>query len=681
MLKLRKILLCNYIFYCFTIIILFITIIRLSLPKSSIYQEGYQTFTGIITNITIKENKLTIYLKNKETIIASYYLKTQEAPQLNLGDKITVTGQFKKPSPNTTDYLFNYEKYLQRKNIFYLVKIHSLTKRRSNINPYYFLKQKIINHIACNPYLATFLLGDKSYLNSVVKRSYQENGISHLFAISGMHITLLTSIINKLLKKLKLQEQQIFKITSIILLLYLALTGISPSILRGILFYFLFSLNKIYYFYIKPQNIFLIILGLTLIVNPNYLYDVGFLYSYLISFSLLLTSDILQSKNYLLGLFKVSLISFVVSIPITIYNFYQLNLLGILYNLFFVPTISLIIFPLSLLTVFIKPLLPVFNLLTSIMEKISLLLSKISLGKIIFQRIPLNFYLLYFFLILAYLILKQQKILVIYFFLLLIHFLIPYFSTSTYLKVIDVGQGDSILLKSHHKTVLVDTGGVSSFKDSSYDGQIFYNTLNPLFHSLGIKKIDYLILTHGDKDHLGEAKTLLENFSVEKVIINSNRLNYYEKKLINQKTIIGKPGLTFKLNDLDFIQLNENLIDENDSSQIYLVKYKNIKILLTGDASIKSEETLLENYDLGNVDILKVGHHGSNTSTSEKLLQELKPKIALISSGRENKFGHPHQEIITRLKEHHLRIYNTKEFGTITLNLTTKKISTTLKYK
>lgn len=496
MLRLRKILLSNYPYYLFIIIIILLTISRLSIRKTSSYQEGIQSATGIISNLSIKSDKLTIYIKNKETIIASTFIN-QKKLNLNLGDKVMIEANFKEPSTNSTTNLFNYKEYLQRKNIFYLAEIHSLTKIKNNINPYYYLKQKIINNLEGNPYLSTFILGDKTYLDSNVKRSYQENGISHLFAISGMHITLLTSLINKLLKNLKMQEQHIFKITSIILLAYLALTGVSPSILRGILFYFLFTLNNIYYFYIKPQNIFILVLGITLIINPNYLYDIGFQYSYLISFSLLLTSENLKSQNYIINLLKVSITSFLISIPITIYNFYQLNFLGILYNIFFVPMVSIIIFPLSLITVIVKPLLPIFNLLTAIMENVSLLLNKISFGKVIFLRIPLFFYFIYLVLITSYLITKNKQVLVIYLFLLFIHFLFPIFNTSIYIKVIDVGQGDSILLKSSNKAVLVDTGGVTSYGKNNSDGSIFYNTLSPLFKSLGIKKLDYLILTHG----------------------------------------------------------------------------------------------------------------------------------------------------------------------------------------
>lgn len=677
MLRLRKILLSNYLYFISIILVLLISLIRLAFPLKSNCSSSSKSFTGIITKLAIKDEKLTLYIKSKESIIATCYLKkNHNIAKLNLGDTIKVTGSFKKASKNTSKYLFNYQKYLEQKNIFYLVEISTLTKLSSNHNIYYFLKQKLINHLSQNPYLYTFILGDKTYLSSNVKRSYQENGISHLFAISGMHITLLVSLIKRLLSPFKVREETLFKITTIILISYLLLTGLSPSILRGVLFYFLFSLNNIYYFYIKPLNIFLVILSISLLINPNYLYDVGFQYSFLISFTLLISTSYLNSSNYLQGLLKVSILSFLVSIPITLYNFYQLNFLGIIYNLFFVPFVSIIIFPLALITTLVKPILPVFNLLVKILEKVSLTLNHISIGKLIFKRIPLFFYFLYLLLIIIYLLTRQNKYLIIYLLILLVHYSLPLLDNSTFIKMIDVGQGDSILLKSHNKTVLIDTGGVTSYGKNNRDGKIFYNTLSPLFKSLGIKKIDYLILTHGDKDHLGEAQTILENMPVKKTIINSNRINYYEKKLLTKNTIIGKQNFNFKVGDLVFYELNENLIDENDSSQIYLVKYKNLKILFTGDASIKSEETLLKNYNLGPIDILKVGHHGSNTSTSEELLRETSPKVALISSGKDNKFNHPHQEIINRLKKFNLKIYNTQEVGTITIDLEKLTITT-----
>ncbi|MCI8459867.1 MAG: DNA internalization-related competence protein ComEC/Rec2 [Bacilli bacterium] len=676
MLKLRKILLSDILYYVVLIFTLIILIPRLTIPKTSNYHSNSNYFQGKITDISYIDEKLTIKLKNKETIIASTYLKNKNF-DLNLGDELLIKGNFKTPASNTTDYLFNYQTYLSHKNTFYLVEIISLKRISENKNLYYFIKQKLINHLEGDPYLHTFILGDKKFLRKDVKRSYQGNGISHLFAISGMHITLLSSLLEKILKRFKLSEESIFKIVTLILLLYLFLVGLAPSILRGVLFYIVFSLNKIYYFYIKPINLFILILSTSLLINPNYLYDIGFQYSYLISFSLIISSKYLSSEKYLISLFKVSLLSLITSLPITLYNFHELNFLSLIYNLFYVPLISLLIFPLALLTVIFKPITPIFNLLTTFLEKSSLLLNRISIGKFIFKRVSNYIYLLYLLLVIIYLIKRRKQILFIILTLLIIHYSLPFFDTSNYLKMLDIGQGDSILIHSHNKNILIDTGGVTNYGSQNTDGEIYHNTISPCFKSLGISKLDYLILTHGDKDHLGEANTIIENIPVNKIIINSNKINYYEKSLIKENTIIGKQNLSFKVNDLIFTQLNENLDDENDSSQIYLLNYNNLKILLTGDASIKSEEKLLENYELGHIDILKVGHHGSKTSTSEKLLETLKPKVALISSGRENKFNHPHQEIIKRLKKYNLKIYNTQDSGTVTVDLDRKVISET----
>ena len=169
-----------------------------------------------------------------------------------------------------------------------------------------------------------------------------------------MHITLLSSILLKILGKLKLKEKLKYFVVGILLVFYLVLVGFSASILRAVLFFILFSINKIYYFYVKPTNIFITVLFISIIINPNYIYDVGFLYSFSISFSLIVLGDYINKyHNYFLKLLMTSLISFIVSIPITIYNFNQINILSIIYNLFYVPFISIIVFPFSLLNFFI----------------------------------------------------------------------------------------------------------------------------------------------------------------------------------------------------------------------------------------------------------------------------------------------------------------------------------------
>ena len=261
MITLRKILLQNSVYYVLFIIILFISFIRISIPKKSIYTDNTKSITGKITNRIYNNETLTLNIRSRENVIIKYY--TKKDLKIYIGDTIKVYGEFNKPNDNKTKYLFNYKKYLYRKNIFYIVNCRKIIKVKSNKNLFYKIKQLIINRLDNNPYLYTFLLGDKSLLDKEVLRSYQENGISHLFAISGMHISLLATLISKLLSK-SFNEEKIFKITSIILIIYLFLVGLSPSILRGVIFYILFSINKIYYFYIKPLNLILLTLSISL---------------------------------------------------------------------------------------------------------------------------------------------------------------------------------------------------------------------------------------------------------------------------------------------------------------------------------------------------------------------------------------------------------------------------------
>lgn len=236
--------------------------------------------------------------------------------------------------------------------------------------------------------------------------------------------------------------------------------------------------------------------------------------------------------------------------------------------------------------------------------------------------------------------------------------------------MIDVGQGDSILLHSNNESILIDTGGSLS----SADSKIVKNTTIPLLKSLGIREIKYLILTHGDADHMGEAIYLVNNFKVKNIIINSDKLNYLEKDLIEIRNdvIKGYEGLRISCGNFNMVQLNKEYQDENSSSQIYYATDGNINILLTGDASIESEQNLLNKYDLPKIDILKVGHHGSKTSSSKKFINTIKPKYSLISCGKDNKFGHPNSSILDTLKDS--KIYRTDKHGSVIFRIKNDKL-------
>jgi len=650
------------------------TLLRIIIPKKSLYTGNETEIVGTVTRLVINNQKVTIHLKAKETIIINYYLKNNQEIGISLGDKIKVVGYLSVPQANTNDYLFNYQNYLKRKSIYYLLTSDSYKVISKNKNIYYLFKNYLIKRLNNNPYLYTFILGDKSLLSPDIKKSYQTNGISHLFAISGMHISLLVSLIKKILRVFKLTEEPIFRVTTIILLIYLMLVGLSPSILRGVLFYILFSLNSINYFYIEPKNLLILIVSISLLINPYYIFDIAYLYSYSISAFLIILSKKISSPNYFISLFKTSIVSFLISTPITLYNFYELNILSIIYNLFYVPLISLIIFPLSLVVIFFHPLEPIYNNLIVILEKTSLFFSKIKFGIIVFKRLPLIVYIIYFIVISFVLIKPKKKIIIALLVMTLIHYSVPYINNAMYIKVFDVGQGDSILIHNS-KNILLDTGGIKTF--NSNENQIFNNVLNPSLKSLGIKRIDYLILSHGDFDHMGEAINLVNNFKVEKVIFNCGEFNELEQELIK---VLDKKNISYYScikelnidnNRLYFLQTD--LYDnENDNSNVIYTEINGYKFMFMGDAGVEKEKDILDKYNISDIDVLKVGHHGSKTSSGKEFVNETNPKYSIISVGKNNRYGHPNKEVLNVLDNS--KIYRTDQDGSIMFKIKNNKL-------
>jgi competence protein ComEC len=234
---------------------------------------------------------------------------------------------------------------------------------------------------------------------------------------------------------------------------------------------------------------------------------------------------------------------------------------------------------------------------------------------------------------------------------------------------LDVGEGDSLILKNNSKTILIDTGGIVNKNYSD-------NTINYL-KSEGIKKIDYMILTHGDYDHMGEAIKIINNYIVDKIIINCGPIDDLEKDLVKA---LDKKKIKYyscikelKMDNIKLDFLNTKTYDnENDNSSVIYTVINNNQILFMGDASSTKEQDIISKYNLSNIDILKVGHHGSNTSSSNYFINKIKPKYSLISVGKNNKYGHPNREVLNNLNNS--KIYRTDINGSIFINLSNLKL-------
>lgn len=678
--KLKKILHYNKIYIFLIIVTIIYSLLYINIfPHKSKIDSNLTTFTGLITNIKIDGNLLTLEINDTEKLIGNYYFKTEQEKNsfinsYELGDTININGTLTTPNNNTVPNLFNYKKYLERKNIYHLINIDSYHKVRDNKSLFYNIKNKIINHIntyKSKNYLHTFILGNNDLLDINTQTSYQENGISHLLAISGMHVSLLSGMILFLLKKINLKEKSQYLLTIIFLLFFMFLSGNSASVSRSVILFCLLSINKIFNLEVKTLNVFIVVFCILVNINPNILFDVGFQFSFTISFYLILLQDKLKENSYFKSLLRVSMISFLVSLPISIYYFYQVNILSIIYNLLFVPLVSIIIFPLSVITLFIPLLDDVLLLLIDIMEQLSLLCNQIPISKMIFMKPNLLWIITYYiFLSLSF---NGKKVgIVLCVLLVFIQYFYIMIFPKAYFLMIDVGQGDSILIHSSNKTLLIDTGGKISYKKENWQQRetksIATSTLIPLFKSLGIKSIDYLVLTHGDYDHMGEAINLVDNFKVDKVIFNNGEYNELELGLIKVLEDKNVPyfqnikELNIDNNKLYFLN-GRKYDNENDNSNVIYTKLNKIKILLMGDAGVEVEQDLTRKYDLTNIDILKVGHHGSKTSTSYEFINEISPKYSIISVGKNNRYGHPNKEVLDNLENS--KIYRTDQDGSI----------------
>ena len=693
MIRLKRILQHRYFFgvlaFCFILYSLFVYYF---INFNSYYNGFEKSLQGTVNSYNINGDKLTIYLKVKEIVIVNYYFKslnekTYFEDNLKLGDLISVAGELEEPERNRVFNGFDYKKYLYNKHIFYLMNANNISIMEKNSGLLFYFKNLVMDRInsisKSKGYIMTFILGDKSFIDNEVKESYQDNGISHLFAVSGMHISLFAGIMLFFLKRVSYNNYFNYGMVCLFLLFYLFLAGFPASLLRASVMFILFSINKVFNLKISNLNILFMVIITILFIDPFYLFDIGFQFSYLISGTLIMMRwKIGVIKSKLKRSFYVSVVCFLVSFPICIYNFYGTNFMSVLFNLFYIPFVSIIVFPLSLIT-FVFPFLDsVLYYSIFVMERISLFISSINFGYIIFPKVNFGVYFIYY--IFIFLSFWKIEFVLLFLVMLLIHKGYIYFNSNLYVYYLDVGQGDSALIRlpNNSGNILIDTGGKFSYemekwreKRSKYS--IVKSSTIPFLKSFGIKKLDYFILSHGDYDHMGEAINLVENFKVEKVIFNCGLYNDLENELIE---VLDKKKIKYYScikelnidnNKFHFLQTKE-YDNENENSNVIYTELNGYKFMFMGDAGVEKEKDILEKYNVSKIDVLKIGHHGSKTSSDKNFIDEMNPKYSVISVGKNNRYGHPNKEVLENLSKS--KIYRTDQDGSIMFKIKNNKL-------
>ena len=659
---------CNYIF------------------KTSIYNGNEELITGTIIDYKMLDTKykmtiLTTKDNISEKVIASIYLNDNDSnlrkkvSDFKIGDRIILKGNLNKHLNNTIPNTFNYQKYLYYQKIYYLFTVKEIISIENSSNYFYQFQDflyKRCEMIDEKGYLTMLIYGKKN-IDADTYSYLQDLGVVHLFAISGLHISIFTMLLEVLLKKIKKGLRNFIII--IFLIIYASLLGFPASVMRALtMFIFLkiFSfLKEKFKMSFKTYEIMLLSTSILLIINPYFLYDTGFLYSNLCTFGLVFYND--KTKNYLLKSLKTTYIATIFSLPITVCLNYSYNLLTPLFNIVFVPFISFLFYPICLITFLFPFFLPVLKILIKLLELLTIVFTKVSIN-IILPKMSIIVIIIYYLNI--FLLSKYKKV---YYHLFNILFLLIYpygYSLDNSLNVyyLDVSQGDASLIISPRKkeVTMIDTGGLTT--DENY-----YTAKNIIkfLHSINIKKIDNLIISHGDFDHIGNAFYLVNNIKVGKVIFNNNEFNELETNLIkilqDKKIEFQKENSNLQGKYLTWQFLNTRLYDnENDNSLVTYLKYQDYTFLFMGDAYKLTEEDIIKKYKLPKIDFLKVGHHGSKTSSSKEFISKINPKYSIISVGRKNKYGHPNKEVLNNLDNS--KIYRTDQDGSIMFKIKDNKL-------
>lgn len=637
--------------------------------------------------------------KNKKFIV---YINKKNKKLLEYGDLIKIKGEYSAPEVARNYKGFDYSQYLKTLNIYGTIKVEeSKIINKNQLSPILIsinnIKEKMIDNANRNMpkrtanFLLGILIGERDNIQEDIIESFRTANLSHILAVSGAHTSYIILGITYLISKSKTPKRIGYIITIINLLIFIIITGASYSVVRACIMAIVVIGAKICY---RKENFFTSIcisLIIILIQNPFAINDIGLKLSFMgtagiVIFNKSITNFFikLKIKQKIAEALSVTFSAQLMIMPITILNFNTISLTFFISNILASPLLGIIII-FGFISIFISsilnPISKILFLILHIFLELLILVSKVTEkipGSSILVKTPnILFAIVYYILILFFnyfFVIKQNPtrrfhkkiikiitikniknafkvIAVVFLIMLLLTKIVRIINPTLKIYFIDVGQGDSTLIVTpKNKKILIDGG----------EGKT--NVLFQYLLDRRINKIDYIIISHFDSDHCNGLIEIIEKMRVENIVMSkqSKESEEYKKilEIIKQKNIkvssvkaedkiiIEKNLYTKILNPAEKFEFQ----DLNNNAIVAKLVYKNFSMLFTGDIE-KAEENLAKKYknELKST-ILKVAHHGSKTSTSEEFLKYVEPQIALIGVGENNKFGHPNQITIEKLK-------------------------------
>ena len=639
---------------------------------------------------TIKVNgdSLSFRGKSRGRIFQVYYkLQSEEEKEqfqaLTDLHEIGLEGKLSEPEEQRNFGGFDYQAYLKTQGIFQTLnikRIQSLKQVSSwdigeNLSS---LRRKAVVWIKTHfpdpmrNYMTGLLLGHLDTDFEEMNELYSSLGIIHLFALSGMQVGFFMDGFKKLLLRLGLTQEKLKWLIYPFSLIYAGLTGFSASVIRSLLQKLLAQHG------VKGLDNFALTVLVLFIIMPNFFLTAGGVLSCAYAFILTMTS---KEGEGLKAVARESLVISLGILPILSFYFAEFQpwsilltfVFSFLFDLVFLPLLS-ILFALS----FLYPVIQL-NFIFEWLEGMIRLVSQVASRPLVLGQ-P-NAWLLILLLIslaLVYDLRKNIKRLAVLSLLITGLFFLTKYPLENEITMLDVGQGESIFLRDvTGKTILIDVGGKAESDKKIEKWQEKTTTSNaqrsliPYLKSRGVAKIDQLILTNTDREHVGDLLEVTRTFHVGEILVSKGSLKQkqfvVELQAIQTKVRSLTVGEKLPILGSQLEVLSPRKIGDggHEDSLVLYGKLLDKNFLFTGNLEEKGEKELLRQYPDLEVDVLKAGQHGSKKSSSSAFLEKLRPEITLISVGKNNRTKLPHQETMTRLEGINSKVYRTDQQGAI----------------
>jgi competence protein ComEC len=643
--------------------------------------------------------------------------QAEQAAVWRKGDRISGVIRLTLPSPARNPHAFDYARFLRWQGVAVTAdaRFASIQIDPDERNWLRFLQdwqafgarhlEGVFADPAVSGYMKSLLLGIQEGVEPKLEEIYSDLGLIHVLAISGLHVTLVSACFVRLAEWAGLTRRSAACVTVVLIGLYVLLVGASASAVRAGLMGAVALGSQMVRTRIPVLHIWSLTLTVMLLYNPYQLWHIGFQLSFAVTLGLILYAPVFQQLpyprwNWAKSLIGVTVAAQATSFPFLLYWFHQFSPVSWLVNLVAVPILSLVVLPAGYIALLLGLVHPALSFLPATLAAWVLHLVHQPLQFLQQQSIPFShwphphwLWLISFTVLLVAVPFcwrrgyQRPRDVVMYlclFIFLLILARQP-FSGDHEVRItfLDVGQGDSIVVEVGKKAVyLIDGGGTPRFPETESwrerrdPFEVGKDVVIPFLRARGIERIDRLVMTHGDYDHIGGLAGLLPRFLFGAVLVNGKEPKNTEAELIqkfgeqNVPVVTGAPGNTW----CDRAQVcwtwlhpGVKAVSDNDASVVLQLTAYGRTILFTGDLEQAGEQELMRSGLLSAVDVLKVGHHGSGTSTSSTFLAAIKPKAAVISAGKHNRYGHPSPAVIKRLEEQGVTIFRTDTQGAITL--------------